>query len=322
MTEVKKTPSFWGKPESAWGAVILLGLAGLTLWFLSWFVPFMLKLGLGLLGVAAVWGTIAGLGLAVFTDNPLRQAVILKVQLTAKKLRSAVIDEDPIGVLRLLQTRARKRLQEFEEMLPSVRKSKQITSRAMADYSNKMAAHKAAATIARNKGDYEEETRALGKFGKADQYHSEMLGLMNGIEGADALLAKARKAVERIIEDAEDEINNEEIRLKATSSYSGVMGKLRSVFKTSSNEDELRKEALRSAADKVSARLGEIDQFTQDFNEMLSGMNNADAVNAEMAKQKLQSLGKYQLDNNPAPRVGQVKSKVSQAVAYRDHLHL
>lgn len=284
---------------------LIAALGAGVLWFLSWFVPFMLKLGLGLLGVGLVWGTIAALAIAVFTDNPLRQAAVLKIQVTARNLRSAVINEDPIAVLRLLQSRARKRLHEFEEMLPTVRKSKQIVSKALNDYSEKMRFHKAAAAVARNKGDLEEETRAYGKYGKADQYHSEMLALLNGIESADTLLAKAKKAVDRIIEDAEDEIDNEERRLKATSQYSGVMKKLRSVFKTNSGEDEIRREALRAAADQVSARLGEIDQFTQDFNELLGNMSNADAVNAEIAKQKLASLGKYQLENNPSPRVGQ-----------------
>jgi hypothetical protein len=293
-----KVKTFWDKPEGFWGMMII-GLLGVgTLWFLSWFVPFILKLGLGILGAVAIWGTIAAIGVAVFTDNPLRQAVLLKIQVLSRNLRSAVINEDPIGVLRLLQSKARQRLRDFEDLLPGVRKSKQIVTASMREYSEKMQKHNAAANIAKNSGDKEEEVRALGKYAKADKYHGEMLALLNGIEGADKLLAKAKKAVERIIEDADDEINNEELRLKATKQYSGVMKGLRSIFKTSSNEEEIRLEALRSAADQVATRLGEIDQFTQDFNELLTNVGNADAVNAEIAKQKLASLNQYQLESN------------------------
>lgn len=297
------TKRFWDKPEGMWGMMILAILGAGVLWFLSWFVPFMLKLGLGLLGAGIVWGTIAAICAVVFTDNPLRQAIVLKVQVLSRNLRSAVINEDPIAVLRILQSKARKRLSEFEEMLPAVRASKQIVTRSMREYAEKRERHKAMAELSRAKGDVEEETRALEKYGKVDGYHTEMLGLLNGIEGADALLAKARKAVDRIIEDAEEEIDNEERRLKATTQYSGVMKKLRSVFKTSSEEEELRKEAMRSAADKVSARLGEIDQFTDDFKEMLGNIGNADAVNAQMARQKLEGLKTYNLENSPSPTI-------------------
>jgi hypothetical protein len=308
-----KKKSFWDKPEGLWGMMLIAVLGAGVLWFLSWFVPFMLKLGLGLLGVGLVWGTIAAIGVVVFTDNPLRQAITLKVQMLARNLRSAVINEDPIGILRLLQSKAKKRLEEFEDMLPGVRKAKYIVGQAMTNYSAKMEKHRAAATLAGNSGDREEETRALGKYGKASDYYHEMLSIKNGIEGADALLVKAKKAVQRVIEDADDEIDNNEIRLKATAVYSGVMGKLRSVFRTSSDEEEVRKEALRAAADKAAEQLGKIDQFTQDFNELLTNVGNADAVNAEMVRQKLQTLNSYQLDNNASPtiKLNQVASKAA-----------
>jgi hypothetical protein len=300
ITTTSNKPNFWDKPEGLWGMCIVLALGAGVIWFLTWFVPLIITLGLGILGVVIIWGTIAALAFTAFTDNPLRQAISLKIQVTARKLRSAVINEDPIAFLRLLQTKAHKRLEEFEAMLPGVRQSAQIVNRALRGYQEKMEKYKAEATIQQRNGDAEEEQRALSKYVNADKYFTEMLGLQNGIQSADALLAKAKKAVDRIIDDAQDEIDNEEMRLKATTQYSSVMGKLRSVFKTSSQEEELRKEAMRSAADKVSARLGEIDQFTDDFKGLLSGLNTTDQINAEMARNKLASLGQYQLDNNPS----------------------
>ena len=152
-TTPKGVKNFWERPEGLWG-MCLAGLAiGGILWFLTWFVPMMLSLGLGILGLGIVWGTIAGLGYTLLTDNPLRQAAVLKLQITSRALRSAVVNEDPIAILRLLQTKARKRLEEFQTLMMPVKQSKQSVGNAAKAYSETLATLKAELAVRQRQGD-------------------------------------------------------------------------------------------------------------------------------------------------------------------------
>ncbi len=298
MTDIvaPKGKNFWDKPEGLWGMAIVTVLGAGVIWFLTWFVPMMVKLGLGILGMAIIWGTIAAIGITVFTDNPLRQAISLKIQVISRNLRRAVIDEDPIAILRLLQVKARKRMDELDNLMPGVKAALRKVMSSAQVFADKMEKHKAEAAVHRNNGDREEEARALAKYGKADNYHTDMVNFANDVQKMDAMLTKGKKVVSRIIEDTEDEINNEEIHLNATQEVSGAWRKFRSIFKASGGEADLRAEALRSSADQQAARLGEIDQFMGEFQDVLNNVGTQDAINAEMARQKINHLSSYNLE--------------------------
>ncbi len=296
VTETKGSKNFWERPEGLWGMCLAgLGIAGI-LWFLTWFVPMMLALGLGFLGLGIVWGTIGAIGYTVFTDNPLRQAILLKLQTTSRALRSAVINEDPIAILRLLQTKAKKRMEEFDELMMPVAESKRNVARAKSDYANKLKDLIAEQTYRQEQGDTDGASRTLAKIGKTQAYYNDMEAMEQQTAKMGEMLKKARKVIVEIIEDAEFEINNEEVHFKAVKSVNGAWKQLRSVFKAGTGEDELRAEALRSVADQCDARLGEIDQFMDEFKVTLDKVNTKDAIDAQKGKMALESLA--QASNN------------------------
>lgn len=319
MSEISTTSgtsskkSFWEKPEGLWGMCLVAVVGAGILWFLVWFVPLMLTLGLGLLGLGIVWGTVAFLGWAVFTNNPLRQAFVLKLQNVARKLRRAVINEDPIGILRDLITKAKKRMEEFQKLREPVKSSSRNVASAIKTYRNQLDDLQAAYNLQKVSGDAEALQRILSKIGKVDKMHTEMLNLSSDVQRMDMMLSRAGKVVNQIIEDAEFEISNEEIRLRAVTSVSSAWKKLRSVFKASVDEGDLRAEAMRAVADQCDDRLGEVDLILEEFQVVINEVNSADAINAEKARIKLTSLE----NNTKALEVGSpvVFNTINQKVA-------
>ena len=300
-----KGKTFWDKPEGLWG-MCLAGVAiGGILWFLTWFVPMMLSLGLGI-----IWGTIVSIGYVLCTDNPLRQAAVLKLQITSRALRSAVVNEDPIAILRLLQTKARKRLDEFQSLMMPVKQSKISVSNAAKSYAETLATLKAELVVRQTRNDSEGATRTLSKIGKTQKYYDDMIFLQGDVEKMDEMLRKAQSVVKGIIEDAEFEIRNEEIHFNAVKNVHGAWKSLRKVFNASTDEVELRAEALRATADQCDARLGQVDQFMDEFKVVLDSVGTADAINAEKARQQMAALGNSSLNVLEVPAL-----KVNQPVA-------
>lgn len=306
-TTTKPTKNFWDRPEGLWGMVLGTVALGGIIWFLTWFVPMMLSLGLGILGLAIVWGTIVSLGYTAFTDNILRRTIMLKFQIGVTKLRRSIVNEDPIAILRMLQTKARKRMEEFDNLVAPVKAAKIGVTRATNQYSEQLENLKAACNLAKKQGDEEQVSRTLTRIGKIDKYFQDMTSLGQDVQKMDQMLMKAKKVVTQIIDDADFEINNEEIHLKAAQSVSSAWGKLRSVFKASTDEADLRSEALRAAADQCDARLGEIDNWMEEFKGVLETVGTQDAINAEKARMKMENLNNIGttalIENKPAQAI-------------------
>lgn len=290
-TTVSKGRSFWDKPEGLWGMCLAAILVGAFVWFMTWFVPMILMLGLGILGVGIVWGTIVGLAALVFTDNPLKGAFVLKFQIFCRKLRSSVINEDPIAVRRLIQSRARERWEDFKKLGAPVKAAKasvkdsadrfqQMLDRAQSLYNIKT----------RENAPQDEVEEVLTQIGVLQREVGNMQKLANETEIMDATLDEAGRRIKKVIDKAQFEIDIAETRMKAVAAVSSSWKKLRSVFSPTSKEEDLRLEAERASEEKYHAELGQIDQCMTEFKDVLKSLNDNDKIDAETARRKMASL--------------------------------
>ena len=282
--------SFWDKPEGAWGMWIALIPVAIVGYVLFLIVPFILKTFLGLLGILIVGSIIVALSALMFTDNPLRQAIILKYQLFCKRLRSSIINESPIAVLRLLISKAKKRLEDAIETMSRVMGAERSTQTAAKKYNDKLIDAQSAYNIATKAGDSERAQRALIKIGQLQKYTEEMTAMSTDIGNMKVVLLKAKKVCENIIEDATDEIDNLELRSNAVKEVQGAWSKFRSIFKGNADDNEMRMEAMRAVTDQMNNDLGRIDNFMEEFKGVLADVTEKDEINAEKARIKMAQL--------------------------------
>jgi len=290
LSSDSKGKSFWDKPEGLWGMIIGLPILGLVAYGVVLLVPIILATFLGIIGIIITSVIIASLLALIFTNNPLRQAIVLKYQVGVRKFRSMIINEDPIAIMRLLQAKARKRLEEFSELMNMVGKAKRQTSVAADKYKATLDTLYSQISIARQKGDTESENRYLVRAGQTEKYRDSMSALAGDVGRMTDMLNKAKKVCENIVDDADFEIGNEEIHLNAVKAVDGAWGKLRSIFKGNGSDNELRSEAMRSVADQMSERLGRVDNYMEEFKGVMANMNNMDEVNAETARRKMAEM--------------------------------
>ena len=314
----EKAKSFWSKPEGKWGMALMLPVAGLALWGLSKFVFFMLHLALGLLGLGIIAGVIIALLALVFTDNPLRQAIILKYQVTCRNLRNSIIDNNPITVLNLLQTKAKERLTEVGEAIRAVMGNKRKVDSTNDGYKSDMVTLEGQINQYRKAGNTEAEERALGRWNKLDGYSGSMTKLSAEMETMIALLRKAEKVANNAIEDADFEIKTQQTYMEATNAAKSAWTSVTGIFKGNTVENEIRTQAFEAVTNKISDDLGKIDGFMMDFKDLMVGVNATDAVGAEQARVKLEALTKAHsfdtkaIANQPAQMLNLTAVQASQ----------
>jgi hypothetical protein len=288
--------SFWSKPEGMIGMIGAFAAAGLALWFLSWFVPFMLMLGLSTAGMIAVWVPILFVGYTAFTKNTLRNAIVLRYQQYCRNLHYTVVKYDPIGIRRGIQSEAKKRREEFQELKIPVKTAKLTLCRTADELQSMLEDLQAQYNLHVKDSEEEEANEILAQIGQVQKELENVRAFAQETVVMDQALDAAEKKIDKIIKKADFEINLMAKKMKAAESISTAWSKLRKIFSPPSDEEQLRLDAERASEENLNEDLGRIDQYMTEFKGVLADMNTKDRVNAEKARIKMQGLKEFTSD--------------------------
>lgn len=296
----EKKKSFFDRPEGTWGIILALALAAGGLWFLSWFVPFMLALGLGLWGVLILWGVPILAAIFVVTNW---SSLSLAYQVFCRRLRTSIIDESPITVLEILQTRAKERLEDLGKALVQVVTARRKSNNAVTTYTDKLNRQKSRFTVAKNSGDEAESISAAAQIANLERYLADAKARADMMATGEAMLNKAKKHLEGVIRDADEDIANEKLSLEVAQVSAGAWSKISRLFKGSITEEEMRAEAMRSVVDQRERALASVDTFMTDFSEIMRKAEMDQQIDAQAVMARMNTYNFDTKDSKPAKAI-------------------
>lgn len=285
--------SFWARPEGKTGMIILGLIAAGVLWNIGIIIPFVLSMMIDLFHIALL-----AIGTVAILFVLLSKRTRLVFRLLSRWLTGLVIEIDPIGILKDKLAQARKRRDEMNDQIGSVRgsvqtlkdilgKNKQTIQQdlAIAEEAKKRSANaKEPAEQLRMKYEVQLRTNEIGRMERSNESYQ---ALLQKISELYERLTKMAAGVDFFIADLEGTVREEEIKYKTINKVSSAFGKAMSIIRGSADEQDVYEQTLEYLADQASMKLGQIDDFTRLSQHFMDSMDLQNGVMDTKAAKEL-----------------------------------
>ena len=281
-----KLKTFWEKPEGKTGMIVAAALIGGGLIAFIKFLPALILIASNTLHLMFLLGAI-GLVLFLITNPQVRATASVAFQLAMRKLTSAVIQIDPLAILRLKVKEMKENLDSFVESLTKLKDIKVKLERKINENANNIETNMKQAAYAQKSGAQEQiylKTRQAGRLQKSNMTLKE---LFTKVETMHRVLTKIYKNSDIIIQDTENEIDNTAAEWEAVKTANSAMKSAMSLINGNKDKRAIYEEAFEVLSDDISAKSGELEQMLE-MSE--SFMNNVDLQNGVLQEDGLKML--------------------------------
>lgn len=261
--------SFWERPEGVTGMITIGGMAIGAFVFLKLFGDLIvggLNTAIDIVGKTITLGVLAGVLIAIYmiaTSPKVHQLVSYGFKLTMRKITGAMIEIDPIGIMRIyiseLQAKLGKMDDRIAELAGQVRKIREVIKNNMAKINHATAM----AASANEKGATAVFRLNARKAGRAEASNLRYEDLLKKMEFLLTALRKYREAADVVIQDMTDEVDVRETERKAMLSAYGAMKSAKAILAGSSADKELYDQAMEYVVNDFGMKIGEIENFME-----------------------------------------------------------
>ena len=297
--------SFWKKPDSIAGWVILAGLVATGAVFFQAVSSYVLGLLTDALHMAILGLELAGLAYLVFGKKPR-----LLFRLLSRKLTGLVIELDPIGILKDKLLQANKKRDELNQKIGVVSGQRRTLSDVQQKNKAKIQQDLAEAEEAKRRQadprmdpasklrmEYDLKLR-MNDVARLQASNEKYADLFNTINTLYDRLTKLSAGVDFFIADMDGTIREEEIRYKTVNATYSAFSAAMSIIRGSAEDNDLYDQTTQFLADNASMKLGQIDDMMRlsqnymDSIDLQTGASNTQAMAAlDAYEQKLLTSG-------------------------------
>jgi phage shock protein A len=285
-----KIKSFWEKPEGKTGMLALAAIIGGGIIGFSKILPWLIALASNTLTLIFLLGAIGAI-LFLITNPQVRATASIAFQLIMKKLTSAVIMTDPLGILRLKVREMKDNLEKFVESLSKLKEIKNKLERKIKENASNIETNMKQAAYAQKQGaqaDIYLKTRQAGRLQKSNMTLKE---LFTKVETMHRVLTKIYKNSDILIQDTENEIENTATEWETVKTANSAMKSAMNLINGNKDKRAIYEEAFEVLSDDISAKSGELEQMLE-MSE--SFMSNVDLQNGVLQEDGLKMLESWE----------------------------
>jgi hypothetical protein len=263
---------FWGSKEGTWGMIVGLIAFCLVGWGLVTMAPLILA---GFAAVATMLGAgmallVGGIALtavvyATIIDPSLRNLVMLKYKMFIRGLRTSIIDQNPITILKMWKTKAQERMKDIRDSKDLVSKQKTAVSKTLQSFKDDFIKFQSQAKVMN--GDPERQAQfnsACGNMATAAEMVKKTAGQLDMVSRQYKKIDDAYKDLELMYADMEYQETVLVRDFEVSGALDQVWTKMRSIFKGENEWDQMRAEAVDSINNKYAERMGRVDSAIDD----------------------------------------------------------
>jgi hypothetical protein len=290
-----KSKSFWERPEGVTGMVTLAAIAIGGLFAVNAILPTILAVLSGLIlavGKGIVLGGLVALAFGFYliaTSPSVHALVSYGFKLIMRSLTGALIEIDPIGIMKLYIEDLKKRLGEMNKRLQDLSGQIRAIRDVIAKNEAKQKKALSMATLAEREGMKAQFTLNARKAGRASQSNLRYEDLLAKMELLYAMLKKYYEASEIMILDMTDEVETREVDRKATLAAYGAMQGAKDILAGSGDKREMYDRALEYSVNDASMKLGEIEHFMTMSQSFIEGLDLENGAFDAEAMEKIQA---------------------------------
>jgi hypothetical protein len=296
---------FWERPEGIFALVMAaLILGGLSLAFLYFVMPI-----ISTILASALYSLVLALGIGVLT-LPIwnaRARTVLWVYYTSacRAALGAVIELDPIGILRERAKDAREREGRFQEQLDNlaghVNATKKIIAKNKHDAEEALGMAKAAAGKAGMQTAFTLQTRKYEQLNESNQKLQEVVDRMSSVL---AILKRMKEMTGALAADIEQTVEIQSQQRKALLAGYGAYKEAKGLLAGEGSEREMFDLAMEKLADDYSLKMATIENFAESSKGLIQSFDLKDEAAQQQMLARIADLEQHGLaiEANPATR--------------------
>jgi len=286
----KGQKSFWQRPEGNTGMLLMAAMIVGGGYFLYTSLPYIITLMQNvytLIGLGAGLAVIIGLA----SDSKVRNLVWYFYKSFTRKLTSAFVTIDPIGILNIYVDDIKKKSQvmagEIQKLRGKIGQLKKQISDNDAELKQKLEMASKAKAMGKDKMKITLYTNQASRLKTSNDKLGKLLGTM---ELLSKMITKMKKASDFMIEDTADKVKHMTIERDAIRNSHSVMKSAKSIIAGDNDKKILFDQAMEHVVDDIGFKLGEMESFMTDSQDWL---DNVDIQNAVFEEKGLDMLSDW-----------------------------
>lgn len=318
MDDLKKTKSFWERPEGTTG-MLTIGAGLLGLWFTKDAIISLLGSIITILGqgiTIAVLGSVLFAILMIVTNKKFQTLVSYMFKSVMRKITGLFVEIDPIGIMRSYISDLKNKRESMSDARSKLKGQVDICKRQIEKNSDDYTASMRTAEEAKKRGMQSAVTVNGRQAMRLEALNKEKLQpMLDQMVLHLRALDKYYEVTGTFIEDLENEVKTREMeRNMILASYS-AMSAAKKILQGGTDQRELFDQAMEFVVNDFSMKMGEIDNFIETSRSFVDGLDLQNGVMDAEAMKRLQDwessgdsllLGntKQQLIDNTSLQVG------------------
>ena len=264
MAEESSTKSFWDRPEGTWGIVIGVAIIAALVFFHGAILAGATALAITL-GTTVAYGIMGVLLLVLIHGLFIDGWLMLRYQVFCRAMRSMVIDENPLVILRIWKDKAQERMKQIRGGKDDVRKQEVAIQKNCDAFKQDFTQFQRRANALEGKPEQVREfNSACGNMMKAAEQLKKSVERLNMVHGQYQRIDAAYKDLEIMYKDMEYEETCLIRDYETSGALDRVWKNIRSIFKGEDQWDQNRAEAIESINNKYAERMGRVESAIND----------------------------------------------------------
>lgn len=303
MNENKK--SFWSKPEGFTGMLFLGGLGITAIYFWAKIVPFLLLMITNTIYMVAGL-VVLGVMLYVLLDPSFRNLAWYVYKSMMKSITSAVIQMDPIAIMKTYLVHLKEKKQEMWEQIEKLAQQIGVLKRTIEENERTIQKAISIGRKAEELGQMQNRQLAANEIGRMTDSNKRLNNIKEVMGKTLTQLEAMHKNSEFFIIDMESEIRTKEIEYKAVKASSSAIKAAKSILNGDLAKKMIYDESLEALSEDMGKRVGEIEFFMKTSASFIDKMDLQTGMFDEEGYKQLEQMNTNFFKTTVTPQLEQV----------------
>jgi outer membrane murein-binding lipoprotein Lpp len=299
--------SFWNRPEGVAGALFIIALGGLGLYYLNPLLEFLIRLTQNTISLIA---SLAVLGVLVFllTSRDVRTGMFFLFKTMMRSFAGTIIQLNPIAIMKIyvqdLKEKREKMSGQIDTLAGQLAKLNRTINDNNGQIKQKFAEANKANSIAERPGMREAAQLATIEGAGLQEMNEKLLPLQRNMQTVLAFMEKVNKSAEYIIKETEIKVKLKETEYKIVKESSNALRTAVSIFKGNPDKKFYFDESMEYIQDDMSQKLGEMKRAMDLSMDFINGVDIQNGILTDKGQALLDAYNKnefklIQLDAQP-----------------------
>ena len=305
MSQLRRSKTFWQKPEGKVGGFFILAITGLLAYFV---IANGIALASFLLTSMGTVLSLAVLGILIFLalDSKARSVFGYMYQSLMRWITGLFVKIDPLSILKGYVEDMRYNLKKLNIQIGKLRSEKHQLMETIHNNRQEIQSNMQLASEARKQQDEQTLVLKSRKAGRLKDSNIKLSDLLKKMEIMQRVLTKMRDNTHVLVEDTEDQIKIKEQEYKAIMASHSAMKSAMNIIKGDKDKKAMFDQAMEVITEDVSTKVGEMESFmdlSEDF------MKSMDIQNGIFEAKGLEMLEKWE-QNADSLLLGEAKHDI------------